>query len=206
MIWGLVLAGGRSTRMGQDKATLVVGGNGERLVDRVAAASAAALRAAGDRSPRVLVSGTVEGHECVPDAAEGLGPVAGIAAALDLALASRAPPTHLLTLPVDLPNVTAAALAPLLARTGAPAAHHEGSALPALLRVDERTRAAVRGVLSSEGRARSVTRLLALLGAETIPLDAAHARALANANTPEELRDALAAGPRAGVASGGGRT
>jgi molybdopterin-guanine dinucleotide biosynthesis protein A len=203
MIWGLVLAGGRSTRMGRDKATLVVGGNGERLVDRVVAAAAGALRAAGERAPRVLVSGAVEGHECVRDAAEGLGPVAGLASALDLALAERARPTHLLALPVDLPNVTAGALAPLLACTGAPAAHHDGSALPALLRVDEATRATVREVLASEGRERSVTRLLALLGAHAIPLDPAHTRALANANTPEELRDALVANaPRT---PGGGR-
>ena len=118
MIWGLVLAGGRSTRMGRDKATLVVGGNGERLVDRVVAAATGALRAAGERAPRVLVSGAVEGHECVLDATAGLGPVAGIAAALDLALGGRARPTHLLALPVDLPNVTAGALAPLMGIQG----------------------------------------------------------------------------------------
>ena len=204
MIWGLVLAGGRSTRMGRDKATLVVGGNGERLVDRVVAAATGALRAAGERAPRVLVSGAVEGHECVLDATAGLGPVAGIAAALDLALGERARPTHLLALPVDLPNVTAGALAPIVARTGAPAAHYVETVLPALLRVDEPTRAVVREVLAAEGRERSVTQLLARLGAEAIPLDPAHARALANVNTPEELRDALStSAPRT---AGGGRT
>jgi len=62
----------------------------------------------------------------------------------------------------------------------------------------------VREVLAAEGRERSVTQLLARLGAEAIPLDPAHARALANVNTPEELRDALStSAPRT---AGGGRT
>lgn len=180
MTWGVVLAGGRSTRMGRDKASLPVA-PGVRLVDRVVAAVGAALREAGEPGARVLVSGEVAGHECVPDGAPGLGPVAGIAAAL----ARLTDGDRALLVPVDLPALAPAALLPLLA-AAAPAAY-EGSALPALLAADPRTRAAVAEVLASPGRDRSVTRLLALLGARALPLDPAHAPLLAGANTPGEL-------------------
>jgi molybdopterin-guanine dinucleotide biosynthesis protein A len=185
VIVGVVLAGGRSTRMGRDKASIEVA-PGERLVDRVVAAVRAALAAAGETEPRVVVSGEVAGHDCVPDAAAGLGPVAGIAAAV---AALRGSASALLVVPVDLPALDGAALLPLL-RARPPAAY-AGSALPALLGTDAATVAAVEATLAAAGRDRSVTALLARLGAGEVPLDAAHARALTNANTPAELRDAL---------------
>jgi molybdopterin-guanine dinucleotide biosynthesis protein A len=187
MIAGVVLAGGRSTRMGRDKATLELGG--ERLVDRVVEAVRAALAAAGERSPRVVVAGDVPGHECVADAVPGLGPVAGLGAA-----AARLPGAEwLLAVPVDLPALTPAALAPLLATRGARAAvAHEDHALPALLRAGRPLDEALAAVLAAPRAGdRSVLRLLDLLDVEWIPLDPRHAPALANANTPAELRAAL---------------
>ena len=188
MIAAVVLAGGRSTRMGRDKATLDVGG--ERLVDRVVAAVRAALAAAGERSPRIVVAGDVAGHECVADPVPGLGPVAGLAAA---SARLGGGPEWLLAVPVDLPALTAGALAPLLAAREAHAAvAHEGHALPALLRAGPRLDEALAAVLAApRGRDRSVLRLLEELDARWLPLDPRHEPALANANTPDELRAAL---------------
>jgi molybdopterin-guanine dinucleotide biosynthesis protein A len=196
--------------MGRDKATLPLA-SGERLVDRVAAAVAAALRGAGEAAPRVLVSGEVPGHPCVPDAAAGLGPLGGLASVIgwvagaDEGLPAEhaggplgirpegTPPGWILVVPVDLPALSPAPLAALLAapREGAAALAFEGHALPALLRLDARVRAAVAARAAANGRERAVWRLLDDLEARRIPLDAALARELVNVNTPEELEVAL---------------
>lgn len=75
---GLVLVGGRSSRMGQDKALLQW--NSHLLVEEVAArvrdvAGNVALVGAPERYREL-------GFECVPDLRPGLGPLAGIEAAL----------------------------------------------------------------------------------------------------------------------------
>jgi molybdopterin-guanine dinucleotide biosynthesis protein A len=76
---GVVLAGGASRRMGQDKAALVLGG--ETLLARVVRL----LRAA---TPEVFVVGPAErtllvpGIPVVPDAQSGTGPLGAIATAL----------------------------------------------------------------------------------------------------------------------------
>jgi molybdopterin-guanine dinucleotide biosynthesis protein A len=193
MIAALVLAGGRSTRMGRDKARLVVGG--ERLVDRVAAAAGGALRAAGESRPLVLVSGPpIEGFECVADEVPGLGPVGGLASGLSALRARGA--AWVLAVPVDLPALTGAALAPLLAAARDPvcAVTYAGHELPALLRVSDAVLAAAAEVAAAPGRDRAVWRLLQRLGAARLPLDPAHARAVGNANTPAELESLLRGG------------
>lgn len=103
----VVLAGGRSTRLGRDKATVVVGGL--PLLDRV-------LRAAGPVADRLLVAGPertlVPGTPapvwCREDPPGG-GPVAGVAAALGQVRAPR-----VLVLAVDLPFLAPGALRVLL--------------------------------------------------------------------------------------------
>ncbi len=103
----VVLAGGRSARLGRDKAAVRVGGL--PLLDRV-------LRAAGPVGDRLVVAGdrrhlverTPEPLWCREDPPGG-GPVAGVAAALVHVRAAR-----VLVLAVDLPFLTADALRALL--------------------------------------------------------------------------------------------
>lgn len=105
---GAVLAGGASTRMGTDKALLAVSGR------PLAAIAAAALRGAG--AARVLAVGgdgaalAGLGLEAVADAAPGEGPLAGILAALDAARTDV-----VVVLACDLPGVTAASVARVIA-------------------------------------------------------------------------------------------
>lgn len=104
---GLVLAGGRSTRMGRDKATLIV--DGERLVDRAVAVLAQCcdevlLAAAG----RPL---SVAGARTISDAELDAGPLAGIVAGLEAAATDL-----VAVIAVDLPDASAAVL-DLLAAT-----------------------------------------------------------------------------------------
>ncbi len=115
----IILTGGASSRMGQDKAAQLWGG--KRAVDLVADLA----RAVGAR--RILTCGEGDfGLERVRDPAPRSGPVAGVLAGL-AALAGE--PGHVLVLAVDAPTLTATELSPLLA-VGGPGATFEGYPLP----------------------------------------------------------------------------
>jgi molybdopterin-guanine dinucleotide biosynthesis protein A len=91
---GFVLAGGRSSRMGRDKALLQVGGRSlvERALDKLRSIGVAAPRIAGARTD-------LSSHApVVSDLHPGCGPLSGIEAALS----STSQPLNLF-LPVDMP-------------------------------------------------------------------------------------------------------
>jgi molybdopterin-guanine dinucleotide biosynthesis protein A len=115
----LLLAGGRSTRMGRDKALLPHPVSGLPQLARQAAllrslpgCAELLLSAPADRG--YALAGPLADARLVPDAAPGLGPLAGLAAGLEAATTSR-----LLVLAVDLPFVTASFLGSLLWRDAA---------------------------------------------------------------------------------------
>lgn len=76
---GVVLAGGRSTRMGRDKAALLLGGEPlvRRVVERLRRALAEVIVAGPPE-----VGALVPGVRVVPDLQAGQGPLAGIGAAM----------------------------------------------------------------------------------------------------------------------------
>jgi len=78
---GVVLAGGRSTRMGQDKAALMIGG--EPLLRRVVRRLQAALREVLVVGPEHLAA-HIPDVRVAPDRAARLGPLGGLATALAL--------------------------------------------------------------------------------------------------------------------------
>ncbi|HEY6629653.1 MAG TPA: molybdenum cofactor guanylyltransferase [Acidimicrobiia bacterium] len=97
---GAILAGGRSSRMGMDKAEVEV--DGQTMLQRVASALQAFL-------PHVVLLGADrEGMECWPDDLPARGPLGGIASAL-----SRMEDDHLLVVAVDQPFVRTETLARL---------------------------------------------------------------------------------------------
>jgi molybdopterin-guanine dinucleotide biosynthesis protein A len=107
-IVGVALAGGRSRRLGRDKATLRTGDGRtllESTLERLRRAAAEVV--AADRGRRVL--------DAVPavDDGPGAGPAAGI-----LGAAAARPGRALLVLACDLPRVPAALLAALAATAG----------------------------------------------------------------------------------------
>ena len=95
---GFVLAGGRSTRMGQDKALLQVGGRSllDLALDKLRSIGVAAPRIAAARSDLSSYA------PVVPDLHPGFGPLSGIEAAL----AATTQPLNLF-LPVDMPLLPA---------------------------------------------------------------------------------------------------
>lgn len=106
-ITGIVLAGGLSSRLGEDKAALVLE-NGEDLLRR-------SVRLLLEVTPRVLVVGRsvpeleeLPGVECMADAWPRSGPAGGIATGL------RASGTACLALSCDLPFMNAEVLQGLI--------------------------------------------------------------------------------------------
>ena len=162
----LILSGGRSVRMGDDKALLDWGGR--RAIDRVAAIAAAV----GAQEIRSVGPGDY-GLERVLDARAGpAGALLAGAAALRAAGCHR-----VLVLAVDAPTLTAADLAPLLAAVP-PGAAYEDLHLPVVLDVAS--------VPFDAAADLPLKRLLAMAGvARPPPPPGAQAR-LRGANTPEE--------------------
>lgn len=161
---GAVLAGGRSSRFGSDKAAALLGGR--TLADHAAATLA--------RHADAVV--TIGGDGGLPDLPRpGLGPLGGIAAALDHAATHGYP--CVLTIGCDMPEVPDALIAALLRRAPAycldvPVLGHWSSALGAQLLAHIET-----------GPDRSITGWARSVGAVPILAEAE----IPNVNTPADL-------------------
>ena len=170
MLGAMILSGGRSGRMGQDKARLDWAG--QRAIDRVAAVA----RAAGAVSVR-SVGPEDYGLPIVAD--PQAGPVGGVLAG---AAALRADGcTRALVLAVDAPTLTAADLAPLLATEGAAA--YERQPLPLVLDL---------AALPSAEPGLALWRFAELAGAARLPVPPGAETRLRGANTPTERATLLA--------------
>jgi len=176
-ILGLILAGGRSSRMGEDKAMLRIGN--EALLER----TSRILREAG--AQRVAISGARAGG--IADLWPDTGPIGGIASAM-----RELPDGEWLVVPVDMPRLGPAVLAPLLADRRAAATHWQRHPLPMRLKMNATARAALEELVSRPGPACSIAALHARLGTVALPLDGLDTRLLVNCNTPDEWREANA--------------
>jgi molybdenum cofactor guanylyltransferase len=105
----LLLAGGKSSRMGRDKAHLIVGGEPlwQRQVSVLRATGPEAILLSAPKRPPFT---SADGLILIPDVVEGLGPLAGLSAGL-----AACESDWLLVLAVDVPRVSAELLQGLLA-------------------------------------------------------------------------------------------
>ena len=180
-VTGVVLAGGKSRRMGRDKARMPF--RGRPLLEHMLG-----LLAQGGATP-CLVSGRYAGYDCIPDMDADGGPIAGI-----LAVAEALPGQRLLFVPVDMPLLDPALIRRLLAEAAdAICVRFEDYALPMRLDAMPFVRDRLRAAMRETGRRRSVLALQAAVGAASLPLGAADAAAMGNCNTPEEWEGALRA-------------
>ncbi|MDF1562292.1 MAG: molybdenum cofactor guanylyltransferase [Deltaproteobacteria bacterium] len=175
-----ILVGGKSTRMGQDKALLEVDG------------VALAQRAAGLAAPfsgRVVLCGSRDdlgdlGPEVLPDLHPGMGPLAGLEAAL-----TASETDWVLLLACDLPGLDAALLEGLLGRLEG-VGEHDAVAVrsargPEPLVALYHRRLLPEIVERLERGQRAVHRLL--LDAKTLWHEVGADPRVANLNTPAEL-------------------
>ena len=165
---GLILAGGRSKRMGEDKARLPLA-HTDLLAWQVARLAACC--------DRIVVSGDYPEHDAVPDILPGLGPLAGLYAA-----ALRFPNAALWALPVDMPGLRPERLEALRQQT-APAFYGD-SPLPAWFPDTDALAAAITAMLTAVPRELSIRQLHARLHSRALP--ALPVAEQANLNTPED--------------------
>ena len=169
----LILAGGRSSRMGTDKASLAY--RGTTLLEHMKNIA----RSLG--SGRVIVGGGTHGD--LPDPIVGAGPAANLAALAEI----QGGPARWLVIPVDMPLLTPPLLQRLVA-AGPDGAFFADHPLPLALTIDSRTRGVLQGVRAdlAKGQSISVRHILAQIGARALTPNPGELDQLVNANTPTE--------------------
>lgn len=191
-LFGLVLAGGRSTRMHADKAALAYGARPQlaeayELVARHVSRAYVSVRA--DQSGDALRAA----YPQIIDGDTGQGPIAGIVAAQ-----SRHPEAAWLVVACDLPQLDDTTLDDLVRQRDpgrlatAFSSAHDGLPEPLCAIYEPASRSAI---LAQVASGRNCPRKF-LLGHDVILLAPRHAQALDNANTPDDAsaaRTALAA-------------
>ncbi|KGM53777.1 hypothetical protein N800_03260 [Lysobacter daejeonensis GH1-9] len=170
---GVLLAGGRSSRMGRDKAHLAW--RGQTLL----AHACATLRTAG--AANVIVSGHYPECAGIPDAEPGLGPLGGLASVVQ-----AMPDGVLVVVPVDMPLLTPALLQLLASQDATACVAYRDHILPMRLRLDDRCRTAIARLVDDPAARRSLRALHEALGGEFIPAPTEHLAELVNCNTPQQ--------------------
>jgi len=184
---GLVLAGGRSTRMRTDKAALRYGGRSqlERAMELITPhVQRAYVSVRADQTEDPLRARFAQ----IRDDRENVGPIAGL-----LAAQSRHPQAAWLVLACDLPLLDVATLS-CLVRSRAPhrsatayRSSHDGLPEPLCAIWEPRSAAPLAAYVA---RGRQCPRRF-LLEADTQLLDEPNPHALDNINTPEEYRSVM---------------
>ncbi len=176
MTAGVLLTGGASRRMGLDKGTLVVAG--EMLAQR----AARVLTAACD--PVIEAGAGITGLRCVREEPPGEGPLAGfLAGAAALAPVSDA---AIVLLACDLPFVDDAVVRMLVEHPG------HGSVVPTVegrkqYACSRWSAVAIASARVAFGQGERAMRALLGAGDATFVVADAHARALADVDTPDDL-------------------
>lgn len=177
--YGLILAGGLSTRMGQDKAELKLGEKNLLEIKK------SLLNEAGIE--QVIISGKEKDQ--LNDLEAGLGPLAGIQAFCH----AYPDAEDLLVLPVDMPALDTKALIELL-NFGQ---HHKVSCcfdstwLPAYFADIAQLSTIVDEILKSEQQSsRSINAVFKQMNGQTLPITN-RAEMLINVNTPEQWQSFL---------------
>jgi molybdopterin-guanine dinucleotide biosynthesis protein A len=174
----LILAGGRSRRMGRDKASLPW--HGQPLLDHLSAV----LRDAGAQS--VQVAGRQPDGCGIPDQWPEAGPLGGLASSLPMLVDGT-----LIVVPVDLPLLDGQLLMPLLDPGAAPACRYVDQPMPLCLQIDSRSRALIGALMDAAPGKRSMNLLFnRLAGLELVCAEGLQ-RQLLNCNTPADWQIAL---------------
>lgn len=168
-----ILAGGQSSRMGQDKRFLKMGD--QSLLDRT-------IGLAELLSRRVLICGDVPGRECLPDEISQRGPVSGLLSASQVVQE----PAWLLVLPVDMPLLTVDFLKDFLRKAEKPGVAYQDYELPFLFWCD-----ASAAIILENLERWSIKSFLSALGAKRLELDPAHEFCFANLNYPKDWENLL---------------
>ncbi len=171
---GVVLAGGKSSRMGEDKALLKLS-NGNTLLQQ----SIHILQRAGIED--VVISGDRDGG--IADQISGLGPLSAIETVIHKTHAAR-----LLIIPVDMPLLTTSLLKELLAQGDVEnSIYYKQHYLPLNLAVTMKTKKIIRHLIEQpEKKFRSLKNLLEKIPCKVLTYKKQQSTALENINTPQQ--------------------
>ncbi len=190
---GVIMAGGKSTRMGRDKATLLINAKihakGVRLIDHVADVISDVIEPFGGE---VVVSGNVDGYLCVSDRQADIGPIGGMWSVISSF--AHALVEWFLFVPVDMPLLEVELLMKLVHASrherDAEAIMFSGYQLPLMLRNSPVVVNALEAMcLRGSGSQRSINELLGRIRVDCIDVPEGSKRAFNNLNTPEEWRN-----------------
>lgn len=177
---GLVLAGGKSRRMGRDKALLEL--QSTTLLNR----TKTILQESGCQ--RILISSN-EIQGAVKDRFEGYGPVAGIEAALKRLLSTGTIGT-LVIVPVDMALITPVTIRHLMSVDGDDVlVRYDGHQFPLLLPVNRQTHQKLESALNNTNvdQGMSIKAMCRLFKSIKIPPDEIADTEFFNCNSPEDF-------------------
>ncbi|WP_113906854.1 molybdenum cofactor guanylyltransferase [Aliidiomarina celeris] len=174
----ILLAGGRSSRMGTDKALLKLSTSPlpQTLLER----TYECLQHAGLNDIHISRNCALEGFSTIADKVQQRGPLAGIEACLPYCKYQR-----VLVVPVDQPRLSVALLHQLLAAQG-DCVMFENNPLPCVIPNTGETKALLHQWLSDPNEHCSVARFLKALSVQERACRTP--QALMNTNTPQEWR------------------
>lgn len=186
MLYSLLLAGGKSSRMGQDKRLLVF--RGRTLLEH----SLHLLEQTG--ADEILISGDVEGYDCIPDIIPGCGPPGGIHAALHhIEAQGDLDDSMLLVIPVDMPLLEVNILTRLVAGIGeADSCHYENEIFPCIFRASAKLKNHLDALFAEStepGGKRSMKVLLRAFDSNTIDTSGLPEKQFLNINSPEHWQE-----------------
>ncbi|WP_303748508.1 molybdenum cofactor guanylyltransferase [Stenotrophomonas pigmentata] len=173
---GIVLAGGLSSRMGQDKALLRW--RGRTLLEH----SCALLESLGAHPVRV--SGDYPGFDSVPDSVPRCGPLGGLHSVVETLADGPA-----WVVPVDMPLLDVTLLRQLAGAGAASCVTFCGEPVPMYLNIDGTCRSLLFEMVTGTDGPRSLRMFQRRLGGLELPLPAGAEARLVNCNTPRQWEE-----------------
>ena len=175
-IAAVILAGGKSTRMGSNKALLSY--HGERLIDFMA-------NAIKKMGMPLYVSGKIAPYCCIPDNIANLGPLGGIISVMDFLLEKDI--RAALFVPVDMPHMTSQFLIDMITyKNLAEAIHCHQHPLPLLLRFTPKVINALNANKKNHPQDASIRSLINQLNTSIYYPKENEKKALTNVNNPND--------------------
>ncbi|RBW45070.1 molybdenum cofactor guanylyltransferase [Psychromonas sp. B3M02] len=188
-IAGIVLAGGESSRMGQDKAMLSLDQH-TLLVHAFTLLKQAGIE-------QCFVSGDYPNFPCIVDQYAGLGPLAGIAACVEQLSADY---DALFIIPVDMPLLAEQDCTELIDRyldrlshqPQAAGLYYKEAIFPLILTLNRALKTYLTNIMQTPHKKyRSLYRLFETLGIEGVSANETDKVRFENTNTPEQWQDCL---------------
>ena len=183
MLFSLLLAGGKSSRMGEDKSRLVF--EGQTLLE-----CTYSLLESLDAN-HVLVSGKVDGYQCIEDLVPQAGPPGGLYSAVEYINEQYGlKDSLLLVVPVDMPLLNAEILKHLIEQAkGKEACQFEDEVFPCIFRLTSELKqhlAEIFAESAEKGDKRSMKALLQKFNAHKVSKEGFADKFFMNVNTPED--------------------